>query len=102
MDEGGIAGALGDIRDLEIITGWLAMLVFLVLASTSNNWSVKRLGKRWKRLQRFAYVAGALSFLHWYLLGYYQWALWAHLAPLALLQLARLVISARLSNVSKL
>lgn len=93
IDEGGLAGVLGDIRDIEIITGWLAMLVILVLGITSNNYSVKKLGRRWKSLQRFAYLAIALSFAHWFLLGYYQLALWVHLVPLLLLQLSRVVLS---------
>ena len=93
IDEGGLAGVLGDIGDIEIITGWLAMLLILVLGMTSNNWSVKKLGRRWKRLQRFAYLAIALSFAHWFLLGYYQFALWSHLAPLLILQLIRVVIT---------
>ena len=98
IDEGGLAGVLGDIRDIEIITGWLAMLVILVLGITSNNYSVKKLGRRWKRLQRFAYLAIALSFAHWFLLGYYQFALWVHLVPLLLLQLSRVVLASSKRN----
>ena len=95
IDEGGIAGALGDIRDIEIISGWLAMLVLLILGVTSNNWSMKRLGRRWKRLQRFAYLAIALSFAHWFLLGYYQLALWVHLVPLLFLQIIRIGLTSK-------
>ncbi|MGB0865683.1 MAG: ferric reductase-like transmembrane domain-containing protein [Granulosicoccaceae bacterium] len=95
IDEGGLLGALGDIRDIEIIAGWLAMLVLLVLGVTSNNWSVKRLGRRWKSLQRLSYLAIALSFAHWFLLGYYQLALWLHLLPLLTLQVIRIMLSLR-------
>lgn len=92
VDEGGLSGALGDIKDIEIIAGWLAMGLLLVLGLTSNNWSVRKLGPRWKRLQRYAYLAIALSFAHWYLLGFYQLALWAHLLPLLGLQAGRLFV----------
>lgn len=100
IDEGGLLGALGDIRDIEIIAGWLAMLVLLVLGVTSNNWSVIRLGRRWKSLQRLSYLAIALSFAHWFLLGYYQLALWLHLLPLLTLQVIRITLSLRKAKLS--
>ncbi len=89
IDEGGFAGALGDIRDPEIIAGWIAMLVFVILGLTSNNWSMKKLGKRWKVVQRAAYLVVLLSFLHWFLLGHYQLSMLAHLLPLVLIQSIR-------------
>jgi len=101
IDEGGLAGALGDISDAEIIIGWLAMLVFIVLAATSNNWSVKKLGRRWKTLQRAAYLAIVFSFLHWFLLGFYQIAMWTHLLPLVLLQALRVYLQTRIQPSQK-
>lgn len=100
IDEGGLSGALGDIRDIEIIAGWIAMLVLLILGLTSNNWAVKRLGRRWKSLQRLSYLAIALSFAHWFLLGYYQLALWGHLLPLLLLQMIRIMSNLRRAKLS--
>lgn len=48
-----------------LILGSLAWLILLVLALTSNNFSVKRLGgKRWKRLHRLVYLASALISAH--------------------------------------
>ena len=52
---------------IEILVGWLALVIFLVLALTSNRASTRRLGRWWKPLHRFVYLAAALSFLHWYL-----------------------------------
>lgn len=89
IDEGGFAGAMGDIRDPEIILGWLALAVFIVLGLSSNNWSMRKLGRRWKRLQRGAYLVLLLSFMHWFLLGHYQLSMLTHIAALIFLQSPR-------------
>jgi sulfoxide reductase heme-binding subunit YedZ len=48
-----------------LIFGSLAWLIMLVLAVTSNDFSVRRLGgKKWKNLHRLAYLASALITLH--------------------------------------
>lgn len=52
---------------LEFAVGWIAFLIFAALAATSNNWSVRRLGRKWKSLHNLLYPAAALSFWHWYL-----------------------------------
>lgn len=47
-----------------IIVGSLAFLGLLVLALTSNRYSQRRLGARWKKLHRLVYVILALGLLH--------------------------------------
>ncbi|MEP7167140.1 MAG: ferric reductase-like transmembrane domain-containing protein [Candidatus Woesebacteria bacterium] len=44
--------------------GFLTLLSFTLLASTSNDFSVKTLGKNWKRLHKLVYVIFWLIFLH--------------------------------------
>lgn len=56
---------------IEYGSGWLAMIVMLPLAMTSNNFSMKLLGKRWKKLQQFAYFVAAATFLHWLSFGFF-------------------------------
>lgn len=55
-----------DIVARPFITIGMACLIMLIpLAATSNNWSLRRLGPRWNRLHRLAYVialGGALHF----------------------------------------
>ena len=51
--------------EFSMWTGWLAMLIFVVLAVTSNDASVRRLQRAWKKLHRWVYVAAILSFSHW-------------------------------------
>ncbi len=47
-----------------IIVGFLAGLILLAMAVTSNDWSVRRLSSRWKRLHRWGYLAAVLVVLH--------------------------------------
>jgi methionine sulfoxide reductase heme-binding subunit len=49
----------------EILVGWIAGAIMLLLALTSNDLAVRRLGRKWKPLQRWVYAAAALAFLHW-------------------------------------
>lgn len=53
-----------------LATGWIALAMFLVLAMTSNNRSVKRLGRSWKTLHRSVYASAALVFAHWILTAF--------------------------------
>jgi sulfoxide reductase heme-binding subunit YedZ len=46
-------------------TGWLAMMIFLPLAITSNDASVRRLRRTWKKVHRWVYPAAILTFIHW-------------------------------------
>ena len=43
------------------VAAWLSLSL---LAGTSNNFSQRRLGKRWRKLHRLAYVAFALGWAH--------------------------------------
>ena len=47
-----------------IIVGSLGFLCLLVLAVTSNRYSQRRLGLRWKKLHRLVYVVLGLGLLH--------------------------------------
>ena len=58
---------LADVVDRRYITAGFAALVLLVpLAVTSTRGWIRRLGKRWQRLHRLAYVAAGLGVLHYY------------------------------------
>ena len=47
-----------------VLVGFTAFLLMLPLALTSTNWSMRRLGKKWKQLHRLSYVAGVLAVVH--------------------------------------
>lgn len=46
-------------------TGWLAMVILMPLAMTSNDAAVRRLKRAWKKLHRWVYLAAILTFIHW-------------------------------------
>ncbi|NQY98738.1 MAG: ferric reductase-like transmembrane domain-containing protein [Henriciella sp.] len=52
-------------RPAEAIA-WISLVIFLALAVTSNDWSVRKMGPNWKRLQRWTYLATFLGLLHWF------------------------------------
>lgn len=56
---------LQEAAEFSMWTGWLAMLIFVPLALTSNDASVRRLRRRWKKLHRWIYPAALLTFTHW-------------------------------------
>ncbi|VEP18138.1 Iron reductase [Hyella patelloides LEGE 07179] len=62
-------------------TGTLAFIIFSILAFTSNNWSIRKLKRKWKVLHRFTYVAMFLLF--WHILTLMEYS-WTFLTPIAL------------------
>lgn len=50
-----------------IMVGFAAVLLLLPLAATSTARAMRRLGRRWQKLHRLAYVAAALGVLHFLL-----------------------------------
>ncbi|WP_209507148.1 MULTISPECIES: protein-methionine-sulfoxide reductase heme-binding subunit MsrQ [unclassified Ruegeria] len=52
-----------------ITVGMGAFLLLLPLTATSNNWSVRRLGPRWRRLHWLVYPAALLGGLHYVMLA---------------------------------
>lgn len=82
-----------------IWTGWAALLIFVPLAVTSNNLSMRRLKQGWKRLQRLVYLAALLTLAHWLLIHDGVGGALAHFIPLMALELLRVIITyARRNN----
>lgn len=67
---GELAKILEDSLAFEYWTGWLALLILIALAATSNDRSVKLLRGAWKGLHRWIYAAAILSFLHWIFIAF--------------------------------
>lgn len=72
-------------------TGWLAFMLLVPLAATSNDRAMRMLGRGWAMLHRLLYPAALLVLAHWLLLTGDPWKALAWFAPLALLQSARFV-----------
>jgi sulfoxide reductase heme-binding subunit YedZ len=65
LDVGILSQIWADILKRPYITiGMIGFVVMIPLAVTSNNWSVKRLGVKWRRLHQLTYVAAALGGVH--------------------------------------
>lgn len=49
-----------------ITVGMVTFVLLIPLAVTSNQWSMKRLGRHWKRLHRLIYLIAPLAVLHFW------------------------------------
>lgn len=76
--------------DVGMATGWVATALMLLLAVTSNDASVRRLRRAWKRLHRWVYAAAVLTCLHWVLSAFDPTGAWIHFGVLALLESYRI------------
>lgn len=74
VDRATLARIIEALPQTEIWTGWLAMLIFVPLALTSNNAAQRWLHTGWKTLQRFSYPAAVLVLIHWAAL--HDWGGW--------------------------
>lgn len=87
-----VARILDEAMEPGLATGWIAFLILLALAATSNDLSIRRLGARsWRRLHQAVHGAAVLTVLHWILTAFDPTLAWAHAAILAALLLLRIV-----------
>lgn len=89
IDLGSLSAVMAEITQFGIWTGWLAFLIFVPLAMTSNNASLRRLGRSWKTLQRFVYPAAVATLLHWIFIHNNVGPALVHFLPLAGLEIYR-------------
>lgn len=89
IDMGNIDDIFAEFWALGIWTGWAAMLLFVPLALTSNDASVRALKAGWKRLQRLVYPAAVLVLVHWIFIHNNLGPALVHFVPLAALIAAR-------------
>lgn len=90
-----LAAMLDELALPAIWTGWLSFALMLAAASISNDRAVRRLGRKWKRIQQGLYAAFLLAALHWWLLDRDPVPALIHLTPLLLVWSARLIMVAR-------
>lgn len=89
IDMGNIDDIFAEFWALGIWTGWAAMLLFVPVALTSNDASVRALKAGWKRLQRLVYPAAVLVLVHWIFIHNNLGPALVHFVPLAALIAAR-------------
>ena len=85
-----LANMLAEIDALGIWTGWLALLLMVPLAATSNDAAVRALRAGWKKLQRLAYPVALLTLVHWIVVHNEKAEALIQFAPLALLEAYRI------------
>lgn len=86
---------LTELETPYILVGWLAFALFLPLAITSNDLSMRRLKRRWKTLHRLVYPAAILTFLHWVWSAFDPTTAWIHVGILAAIETVRVVLQRR-------
>eukprot|EP00435_Cladocopium_sp_Y103_P078044 s1_g1783.t1 len=89
IDLGTLSAVMADVVKLGIWTGWVAFLIFVPLALTSNAASVKMMGPGWQTLQRLVYLAAIMTLLHWITIHNTFGGALAHFLPLAALEAYR-------------
>ncbi|MCX8178699.1 MAG: ferric reductase-like transmembrane domain-containing protein [Candidatus Aenigmarchaeota archaeon] len=71
-----------------LFLGSLALVILMLLAITSNNYSVKKLGKKWKKLHALIYLALLLVLIHSFTIGLIYFKLdWVKVLIIAVLAL---------------
>ena len=84
-----------DMDFLDLKTYWMyssgvaTFIIFTLLAITSNDWSIKRLKKNWKRLHSLSYLA--IFLLAWHIWGQ-MLNHWSYLTPIGLVAIVAIAI----------
>lgn len=89
IDLGSLSAVMADVVKLGIWTGWIAFLIFVPLALTSNGASVRAMGPGWQTLQKLVYVAAIMTLLHWITIHNTFGGALAHFLPLGVLEAYR-------------
>jgi uncharacterized protein len=95
--EGGIQSYLASISDPFFVAGTTGFLILCLLAVTSNDWFIGRLGYTlWKRIHRLVYLAALALFYHQATAGHGNWglalALFIPVVTLEALRIGKLVV----------
>lgn len=93
--KGSLGLVLAELDQDFILVGWLALALFVPLAVTSNDLSMRMLKRSWKSLHRLVYPAAVLTFLHWVWSAFDPTTAWIHVGILAAIELLRIVIQWR-------
>lgn len=85
-----------------ITIGMVGFVLLLPLAMTSNNWSVRRLGPRWRQLHKLTYIVVLLGAVHFVMLSKgFQLEPLAYLAAILILLALRLPFGAMTRRLTR-
>jgi sulfoxide reductase heme-binding subunit YedZ len=94
-DKPALARVIEEAGEAGLLTGWLALALFLPLAATSNDVAVRRMRGSWKRLHRLVHPAALLVFAHWALTAFDPITAYWHIAILAAIEAAGIALQRR-------
>lgn len=89
---GSWVGLWEDAADPGLWTGWLAFFIFVPLAITSNNISMRKMGRKWKTMHRLVYFSAVLTIAHWFIVAFDPVPAMVHGAVLLGLEVIRMGI----------
>lgn len=75
----------------DVLAGWIALALLLLLAVISQDRMVRLMGPRWKQVQRWVYPAAILTLIHWAMLTDFAPRVAVYALPLLLLSAWRLM-----------
>ena len=93
--KGSLERVVAEMDEGFILAGWLAFALFLPLAITSNDASMRALKRSWKTLHRLVYPAAVLTFLHWVWSAFDPTTAWIHVGILAAIEGLRIWLQRR-------
>lgn len=90
-----LPAVLAEAGEAYLLAGWLAFVLFVPLAATSNDIATRALKRSWKTLHRLVYPAAVLVFLHWVLSAFDPTTAWIHVGILVGIEGVRIVLQSR-------
>jgi len=94
-DKASLGAVVLEALSTELLSGWLALALFIPLAVTSNDKAVRAMKRSWKRLHRLVYPAAVLTFLHWVLASFDPTTAYMHIMLLCAIELVRILLERR-------
>ena len=98
VDKASLTVILDQATGWDLLTGWLALAIFLPLAITSNDQSMRAMKRGWKRLHRLVHPAAVLVFAHWALTAFDPVTAYIHIGILAAIEIAGWTLKRRPSG----
>jgi methionine sulfoxide reductase heme-binding subunit len=89
VDMNSVAAVLEEVALPAIWTGWISFAAMMAAASISTDAAMRRLGRKWKQIQRGIYAAFVLALAHWVLLDRVWGPAIVHCIPLIIAWLLR-------------
>ena len=71
------------------VSGVLLLIIFTLLTITSNNWSIKKLKRNWKKLHELTYLA--MFLLVWHVIDK-MWGHWSYITPLGIVGITSIIV----------